>query len=200
MSSDWPELPGATPIDPSGLKIESIRTRNQLCVAEAENVRKATVKYFAARPSEKTAPFSYCWLLRVHEEMFGDVWEWAGQLRTRELNIGAPWQQLGEQLGGLCLDIAAWVERADLLLEQAVTIHHRGVQIHPFENGNGRWARFLANVWLWRHGKSPIEWPEAELGQEASEIRNNYIAAVIEADEHNGQPLTELHQKYWPDA
>ena len=28
------------------------------------------------------------------------------------------------------------------LLEQAMLLHHRAVQIHPFENGNGRWSRY----------------------------------------------------------
>ena len=37
------------------------------------------------------------------------------------------------------------------LSEQAVLLHHRAVQIHPFENGNGRWSRLLANIWLKKH-------------------------------------------------
>jgi Fic family protein len=47
---------------------------------------------------------------------------------------------------GFVLDIQAWEIKTDLLLEQAMRIHHRTVNIHPFENGNGRWSRMLANI------------------------------------------------------
>jgi fido (protein-threonine AMPylation protein) len=26
--------------------------------------------------------------LKLHKEMFGDVWDWAGEIRTAELNFG----------------------------------------------------------------------------------------------------------------
>jgi len=37
---------------------------------------------------KKVAPFSCEWLSRLHEEMFGDVWDWAGKFRQVELSIG----------------------------------------------------------------------------------------------------------------
>lgn len=197
MSSEWEPISGETPIDPSGLKNKSIKTRRQLIPLEAENIRQATVKYLAARPSESQTPFTFDWLLRVHVEMFGDVWKWAGTIRRKNLNIGIPFSQIGERLGGLALDIQAWEKREDLLLEQSVAIHHQTVQIHPFENGNGRWSRLLANIWLRRHGKPVVEWPEAEVGQQASPIRDEYIKAIVEADNHNREPLTKLHSRYW---
>lgn len=55
MMPAWQSIPGETPIDPSGLKIRGITTRKELNVVEAENIRKAVVKYLAARPAEKTA-------------------------------------------------------------------------------------------------------------------------------------------------
>ncbi len=56
----------------------------------------------------------------------------------------------------------------------------------------------LANIWLKRHGKRPIEWPEAEPGNLASEVRIEYLAALKEADQFNINPLTELHRRFWP--
>jgi fido (protein-threonine AMPylation protein) len=85
----WQPIPGETPIDPSGLKIPGVTTRRELSIVEAENIRKAVVKYLAARPSERAAPFDFHWCLRLHQEMFGDVWEWAGVPRSRDgYNIG----------------------------------------------------------------------------------------------------------------
>ena len=48
--SHWGFLPGETPIDVSGLKRKGINTRAELNRAEAENIRKAVVKYLAANP------------------------------------------------------------------------------------------------------------------------------------------------------
>jgi len=198
VSREWIPIAGETPIDPSGLKDRSIKTRGQLISVEAENIRKAIVKYLAAAPSASQSPFTYDWLLKIHGEMFGDVWKWAGMVRTHNLSLGVSWEQIGQRLGGFVLDIQAWEDREDLLLEQAVEIHHRAVLIHPFENGNGRWARLLASIWLRRHGKPAIEWPESRVGQQASPIRSEYIAAIVEADNHHLEPLTELHRRYWP--
>jgi Fic-DOC domain mobile mystery protein B len=196
MSREWVPIPGETPIDPSGLKDRSIRTRSQLIKVEAENILKATVKYLAAAPSANQAPFTYGWFLKLHGQMFGDVWTWAGQVRTHDLSLGISWKQICPQLGKLVLDIEAWPKQEDLLLQQAVEIHHRAVQIHPFENGNGRWSRLLANIWLRQHGKPAIEWPEAEVGQQASSIRNEYIEAIIAADNNEYALLIELHRRY----
>ncbi|MBI4208502.1 MAG: Fic family protein [Deltaproteobacteria bacterium] len=32
--------------------------------------------------------------------------------------------------------------------ELSARLHHRLVWIHPFENGNGRWARLIMNIHL----------------------------------------------------
>ena len=71
-----------------------MRTRKQLAVVEAENVLKATVKYLAAKPTRRLAPFDLNWLTKLHSEMFGDVWEWAGKWREFDLNIGVVWYQV----------------------------------------------------------------------------------------------------------
>lgn len=181
-----------------GLEIKSIRTRPDLLPYEAENIRKAVVKYLAARPTAKSALFDYGWMLKFHKEMFGDVWEWAGKQRTRDQSLGTRWQNVGQQLAELSSNIDTFPNDADRLLDQAVAIHHQSVRIHPFYNGNGRWARMLANIWLRRHGKAAIEWPEAEVGMEASSIRKDYIAAIKAADKYEFGPLTELHRRYWP--
>ena len=68
------------------------------------------------------------------------------------------------------------------LLEQAVRLHHRAVRIHPFPNGNGRWARMLANIWLKRHGQPITAWPEETIGTR-SVVRDEYLAAIRAADE-----------------
>ena len=70
----WRCIEGETPIDPSGLKDRSIRTRAELAEAEAENVCKAHDKYLAVKPTKRLAPFDYSWIVKLLKEMYGSVW------------------------------------------------------------------------------------------------------------------------------
>ena len=47
---------------------------------EAANIEKVVAKYLNVRPSKRSAKFTYEWTLKLHKEMFGDVWRWAGML------------------------------------------------------------------------------------------------------------------------
>jgi len=67
-------------------------------------------------------------------------------------------------------------------------------EIHPFRNGNGRWARMLANIWLNRHGHGITEWPEQTIGSE-SVIRDEYLVAIRAADEGDERPLRDLQER-----
>lgn len=188
--------PGETPIDDiSGLRIKGVTTRAELNAAEAENILKATLKYLAKRPSRRTARFDIAWMLRLHREMFGKVWSWAGEIRSRDLNIGVPFYVVRPELQALADDIAAWREFSHDLVEQSARLHFRAVKIHPFLNGNGRWARMLANILLKQHRSPIVEWPEAVIGTE-SVIRSEYIAAIKEAEKGDDQALIPLHRRF----
>lgn len=194
--SAWEPLPGETPIDPSGLRRRgSITNRRDVAAAEASNINKAFLKYLAAKPSPRSARFDYDWFLRLHREMFGDVWTWAGAIRTRDANIGVPSFQVVEQLAALVDDLHSWTGFGHPLEVQAVWLHHKAVWIHPFENGNGRWARLLSNIWLKLHGEPVVAWPDRLLG-EASEVRDEYLASVRAADRADYDSLLELHGRF----
>lgn len=195
--SRWEILPGETPIDRSGLKRKDIRTRAALNRAEAEHIRKVVVKYLALKPSRRSAPFTLAWVKRLHMEMFGDVWSWAGEFRRENLNIGCEWHQAQSQLQLLLDDLAFWEGQGNDLMDQAVRLRHRAGQIRPFPNGNGRWARMMANIWLKRHGHAITEWPEETIGGKST-IRGEYIAAIRAADEGDDEPLKDLHRRYTP--
>ena len=74
--------------------------------------------------------------------------------RTAELNIGVPPHRIDVDLKNLMDDLAFWRESGEMdLIEQVARLHHRSVAIHPFLNGNGRWSRLLANIFLKQSGK-----------------------------------------------
>jgi fido (protein-threonine AMPylation protein) len=192
----WGVLPGETPLaDRSGLKDKSITNRDQLNAAELANIQKATLKYLAARPSKRTVKFNdYFWFLKLHGEMFGDVWDWAGVIRTVPLNLGVAPHLIGDRLATLVDDLKFWNENRPDRIEQAACLHYKAVHIHPFLNGNGRWSRMLANVWL-RFNNHPItQWPE-NVGKE-SPIRDEYLDAIRKADQSDMNSIIALHRNY----
>ena len=192
----WQTLPGETPIDDiSGLKVRGVTTRSELNKIEAENIRKAVVKYLAAKPTRRAARFDPAWALQLHREMFGDVWRWAGTVRTSGANIGVAPNQIEVCLTSLLDDLALWEQQGEDELHQAVMLHHRAVHIHPFQHGNGRWARLLANIRLRLLGHQLTEWPEETIGAE-SVIRDEYIAAIKAADAGDYEPLLDLHGRF----
>jgi Fic-DOC domain mobile mystery protein B len=193
--SAWAPIAGETPIDISGLKIRGVTNRRELNRAEAHNVRKAFAKYLLSRPSARSAPFDYKWSLKLHREMFGDVWKWAGSIRAQALNLGCAPHLIAEQLAHLLGDLNSWDSFQIGLAEQAAMLHHRAVQIHPFHNGNGRWGRLLANIWLARHAAPLIEWPEQVIGDQ-SVIRDAYLSSLRWADEGDYGPLIDLQQRH----
>ncbi len=68
-------------------------------------------------------------------------------------------------------------------------------EIHPSRNGNGRWARMLANIWLKRHAHGITEWPEQTIGTK-SVIRDEYLAAIRAADAGDERPLRDLQGRF----
>jgi len=187
----------ATPLDDiSGLKLPSdkVYSLKEIYVAEANNIAIATIKYLSAPPSKKIAPFSYEWLSQLHYEMFGNVWDWAGKFRKVELSIGIKAYLVPTTLKELADDIAFWDKYKTFdIFETATRIHHRTVQIHPFQNGNGRWSRMLANIYLRQNGSMPVKWQEDLLSKENPK-RDEYIKALKMADNGYYKTLIEMHR------
>jgi Fic-DOC domain mobile mystery protein B len=194
---EWEAKPGETPLhDMSGLKLRiASPTRAQIEKFEAFNINRAEEKYFIRRVTPRNAPFDLPWLKKLHREMFGDVWAWAGEFRATNLSIGVDkrWAQMA--LLHLLDDARAWTGMGLPVLDQAVRLHHRAVQIHPFVNGNGRWARMLSNIWLRKNKAGVVLWPTT--AEAVSPIRDEYIAALKAADGMDEGPLLALHRRYW---
>ena len=189
--------PDSTPLEPEDLEAlrpKHITTRQELNAAEFENINAAYLKYFSKRPSETKAPFSKDWLFKLHQEMFGQVWKWAGQKRKKDLSIGVPVHEIEPQMVNLTADLKVWNESKQDPLECSARIHHRLVFIHPFPNGNGRWARFAANVYVFQRTGQTIKWPENEL-MIKSGFRSEYVSALRRADKGDLTDLAMLHKK-----
>jgi Fic family protein len=77
------------------------------------------------------------------------------------------------EIPALMGDFAKWIGTAALTPQSAFTAHRRLVDVHPFNDGNGRTARLLMNLVLIRGGYPPIA--------VRPEDRTDYIRALQQA-------------------
>ena len=110
-------------------------------------------------------------------------------------NIGVDWHQIDTELKKLIGDLQYWQENKTDVMEISARLHHRIVKIHPFENGNGRWARFAVNLFLQNQDLRTVNWPEKELFIN-SVFREKYIDALKQADLQKYEELIALHKYY----
>lgn len=179
----------ATPLEPGAqrfLKQSWITTRADLNVAEQANILAG--RQWAYRSRVKLTDAAY--LQRLHQRMFGDVWAWAGQFRTIEVNIGTiKAYQVPTSLREFLDTTHYWLEHQTYPPDElALRYHHGLVLIHPFTNGNGRHTRLAADLMGRRLGLAPFTWGRSSLDTNGA-VRARYIAALQAADNHDLAPL-----------
>ena len=192
MRIEYPE--GATPLDPAeitGLKYKHVTTRAELDHLEQANVQ-AGLRWL--KRARKVDPLDEQFLRTLHEHLFGEVWDWAGQFRRTEKNIGVDPRQIQVQLRVLTDDTHYWIENETYVkTEIALRFHHRLVKIHLFPNGNGRHARIAADLLLIRViNAEPIDWTAGHDLQNINARRVAYIEALRAADNHDYKLLLDF--------
>jgi len=187
---------GATPLDVDGLRLSHLRSREEIYAAEAENIFRAHQRHLARRKNAKREWLTDDFLRRLHRDMFGAVWEWAGQYRNTEKTVGVAPFRIRDEIAKLCKDRLYWDQDETMsILDRAARLHARLAWIHPFENGNGRHARLVTDLFLRSHGHALPEWPHSDLMGDGAP-RLNYLAALKSADQGNFEPLINFTKQY----
>ncbi len=184
------EVIGQTPIDPDEAKglLLRISTQEALNRAEEENILRARTWATRSRLVRSNLLLDRT-LRRIHKEMFGGVWRWAGAYRVTDKNIGGPWGQVPVLVRQVCENFALRVSLAGEDRDRlCVEFHYQIVNIHPFVNGNGRHARFCADRLIENLGGRPFEWGRGDLRGEGA-ARQSYLAALKAADAGDAEPL-----------
>ena len=177
--------PDATRLDPEerkGLKLSWVTTRGDLNQAEQINIIAG--ERWAHR-QRRHPLISESFVRELHRRMFGDVWAWAGKYRQSQKNIGIDQHGIPVEVRKLVDDANYWIEhRVYPADELALRFHHRAVWIHPFPNGNGRYARLHADLIAEDLGQDAFSWGRSTL-TDVEQTRKRYIAALQAADERN---------------
>ncbi len=174
-----------SPEDHDGLIPSYIATRGDLYDAEQRNIAQALLR----RPPRTDELLDDKYLRDLHNAMFGQVWNWAGQYRTRETNIGIEPTQVAVAVRSLTDDVIWWIDSETFAIDEiAVRFHHRLVAIHPFRNGNGRHGRIAADYLASALGTDPFTWGRF-LDLPTSDLRKAYQCALQHADAGEINPL-----------
>jgi Fic-DOC domain mobile mystery protein B len=186
----------ATPLQPDdrqGLRQSWITSRRDLNEAEEANIAKGFAWANSRRSLKPDDILTTDFVRTLHKQMFGDVWSWAGDFRTRDVNIGnVQAHRISVDLPAMLDDVKYWAEHQTFAPdEMAVKLHHRLVEIHPFPNGNGRLARLMADLLVQRLGGPPFSWGSGSL-KTVGELRKRYVEALKMADNHDIRPLIEF--------
>ena len=183
--------PGATPLDADELASlipSHITTQGDLNEWEQLNIVQGNT--WARKQRKEILDEGF--LRRLHQQMFGETWRWAGSFRKSDKNIGVDWLQIGVELKKLLDDVRYQVANGSLPPDEiAVRFHHRLVAIRPFPNGNGRHARLMADLLVERLGRPRFTWGSASL-TDTNETRQRYIAALQAADARDIAPCLPL--------
>ena len=191
MSFAEPE--GATPVseeEREELIPDHISTREQLNEWENANILEAEEWAFS---HDHEDVLSVHFLRELHRRMFDRTWEWAGQFRRTEKNLGVAPHEIRRGVVDACRDAEHWIEN-EVFSPQVVAAryHHSLVSVHPFPNGNGRHARLAADVLLDRLGYDRLDWGRRRALYSNGERRDEYIAALQGADRREFEPLYEF--------
>jgi Fic family protein len=86
----------------------------------------------------------------------GMAGHYANQARYVETDTGRHHFRSPAEVPALMGDFSQWLGAAPATPETAFTAHRRLVEIHPFNDGNGRTTRLLMNLVLLRGGYPPV--------------------------------------------
>lgn len=183
---------GQTPLDEDekeGLRIKIISTQGELNEFEQLNIEKA-IKWVINIKLDDSQILNEKFIRTVHHRMYSEVWNWAGQFRKSEKNIGVPWTSIALELKKLIDDTKFWIEENIFEPDEiAIRFKHRLVSIHCFPNGNGRHSRLMADILIEAISHNqPFSWHFSNMIK-PDQTRKLYIKALQEADRGDIQPL-----------
>lgn len=144
--------------------------RNRLGIADERRLEQAEASLVAWRSYELSqkplaGDFDLAHLQAIHRHLFGDVYDWAGEIRTIDLAKGNTYfahhahlvsasrpifEHLKKERYLQGLNRTAFSERAAYYLGEINALH-------PFREGNGRAQREFINPLAWANGYT-IDW------------------------------------------
>ena len=162
---------------------------------EEEKISKAKAKeLFESGILDSLQPGTYATLVRIHEFLFGEIYDFAGKMRTVNIAKGnfrfAPLMYLQISLENIDkMPQSSYDEIIEKYVEMNIA--------HPFREGNGRSMRIWLDLMLKKELHQVIDWSKVDkedylLAMERSPIRDIEIKHVLKqalTDEINSREI-----------
>ncbi len=140
------------------------------------------------RQLEPTSPITATIIREMHRDWLGEIYDWAGDYRTVTPSRGGfrwpPANKVAEGMERLesdLLDKLTPCRAGDVgdLANKLAAVHGELLFVHPFLDGNGRLARWLADIMALQAGWAPPAYPFSSSGDTPE--KSGYVSAVRQA-------------------
>lgn len=170
--------------------------RNRLDIREQALLDEAEADFatLAAQVIPITAPpFDVAYLRSLHRQLFGDVYDWAGQFRRVDVSKGNTRFCTADRIEPELAKALRMLADADMVatdhthfIEKLSECYGEVNMVHPFREGNGRAQRLFFEHWLLAR-QLGVDW--------RSTTRNEWIAACIAAVACDYAPLERIFER-----
>ena len=152
------------------LDLQSGLLRNRLGITDARQQRHVEAELTASRiydliRSPIPGAYDLAHLRAFHRQIFQDLYDWAGELRTVSIGRGSRVFSLPQHLEADAGELFGWLARAEHLrgrdrkafVDDLTELYADLNALHPFRDGNGRTQRaFLGQLAV--EAGHPIHW------------------------------------------
>ena len=105
-------------------------------------------------------PLSFAFYRNLHKRLFGDLYEWAGELRKVDMSKQGTSFCRVENLEEIGNTIFQWLRKhkelrgmkRERFVKELADLYHRINMLHPFREGNGRTQRLFFTLLIRRAG------------------------------------------------
>lgn len=170
--------------------------RNKLNIQDKDTLHEAErelsmARYFAMEEKGVTGDFSLKHICSIHKELFGDLYEWAGELRTVDISKGTVFcitkfiekefvrifQELKSE------DYLKEVDNIEIFAKRLAYYLGEINMVHPFREGNGRTQRMYIEQICKANGRFEINFANASKEAMVSASVKSAICDYAEMEE-----------------
>jgi cell filamentation protein len=163
-----------------------IKSEAAMDETEAVALRATQRRYYADGTITRETRLTCALIKQMHSDWLGRIYEWAGRYRTVEMSKAGfafpPACRIARNMARLEAEVLAELtpcrpgEVGEVCLAVA-QVHAELLLIHPFRDGNGRLARWIADTMFTQAG---LPLPDYAFGErDAKGLREEYVRAVV---------------------
>lgn len=179
--------------------LKGITRKTEIDQAEADALLAVQERYLGIITAETV--FTAELICRMHRDWLGGIYEWAGKYRTVEMQKGSfrwpPAVRVPQNMAALEKDFLkkltpCWPGSLEKVAGAVAAVHAELLLVHPFREGNGRFARWLADLMFLQAGY-PLPLYNFS-GRGSVKRKTAYLNAVIRGYTQDIQPLADFFE------